>query len=108
MRWESSRWLAVWGACFAALLLGWTPAARHVRAAQFLQRLSEPAPSAAAQPARITTEDVTISGGSGPIRARLYFRADQPRGPGVVVAHGVHYRGIDERRLVPFARALAE
>jgi pimeloyl-ACP methyl ester carboxylesterase len=25
-----------------------------------------------------------------------------------VVAHGVHYQGIDERRLVPFARALAQ
>ncbi len=46
--------------------------------------------------------------GSEPIRARLYFRADQPRGEGIVVAHGVHYQGIDEGRLVPFARGLAE
>jgi dienelactone hydrolase len=47
-------------------------------------------------------------GENGPIRARLYFRADQPRGAGIVVVHGVHYQGIDERRLVPFARGLAE
>jgi dienelactone hydrolase len=52
-------------------------------------------------------EGTTISGGGRPIRARLYFREDRPRGRAVVIAHGVHHQGIDERRLVPFARALA-
>jgi dienelactone hydrolase len=89
------------------LLLGWAPAARHLRAVQFLQRLSGPAP-AAATAAAIQTEDVVIPGKSGSIRARLYSRAGAGPGPGMVVAHGVHYQGIDERRLVPFARALAE
>lgn len=50
---------------------------------------------------------LAIPGRAGPIRARLYRRAELERGPGIVVAHGVHYRGIDERRLVPFARQLA-
>jgi len=64
-------------------------------------------PVASAAP-ELTVRDLTIVGENGPIRARLYFRSSEPRGAGIVVAHGVHYRGIDERRLVPFARALAE
>ncbi|HYP87755.1 MAG TPA: hypothetical protein VEQ59_06370 [Polyangiaceae bacterium] len=87
-------------------LAAWAPLARHVRAAEFLARLSQPATGAAA--ASIATEDVTILGKDGPIRGRLYFRSGAAPGPGIVVAHGVHYKGIDERRLVPFARALAE
>ena len=51
--------------------------------------------------------DVVVPGRDGPIRARTYRRADLAQGPGLVVAHGVHYQGIDERRLVPFARELA-
>jgi len=92
-------------ALLAAVSLGWGPAARHVRAVQFLERLDHK-PAAAA--AGITTEDVTIPGKKGPIRARLYYGRGVAAAPGIVVAHGVHYRGIDERRLLPFARALAE
>lgn len=43
-----------------------------------------------------------------PIRARLYRPPTPGRHHGVVVAHGIHYQGIDEKRLVPFARALAQ
>ncbi|MES1188998.1 MAG: hypothetical protein ABUL60_34600 [Myxococcales bacterium] len=108
MRKVSSRWAVVLGLALTSLLVGWAPVTRHVRAAEFLQRLSEkPAPNAA-NAVRLTTEDVTIVGKNGPIRARLYFREGATPGEGIVVAHGVHYRGIDERRLVPFARALAE
>lgn len=82
----------------------WFFGARYVRAARFLERLAS-APAAAPS---VTTQDLTIPGENGPIRARLYVRADQPRGAGIVVGHGVHYQGIDEHRLVPFARALAE
>lgn len=104
MRQVWGRWLVVLAACALALSLGWGPAARHVRAAQFLETLSaKPAASSA-----IKTEDVTILGANGPIRARLYFRDGAKPGAGIVVAHGVHYQGIDEGRLVPFARALAE
>jgi dienelactone hydrolase len=104
MRRVSLRWLVVLGACLALLGLGWGPVTRHVRAAQFLQTLAAK-PAAASG---IQTEGVTILGAGGPIRGRLYFRAGQPPGAGIVVAHGVHYQGIDEGRLVPFARALAE
>ena len=90
-------------------LFAWAPAARYARAAHFLQRLGHPAaPPELAAASRVVTRDLTIPGENGPIRARLYYRADQPRGAGIVVAHGVHYQGIDERRLVPFARGLAE
>jgi dienelactone hydrolase len=105
MRKVSSRWRVVLGLVLTALLVGWSPVARHVRAAEFLQRLAEKAPADAP---RLQTEDVTIPGKNGPIRARLYFREGEKPGNAIVVAHGVHYRGIDERRLVPFARALAE
>src|SRR6188768_453183 len=107
MRKVSSRWAVVLGLVLTTVLAGWAPAARHLRAAEFLQRLSEKPPANAANAPRLSTEDVTIPGKNGPIRARLYFPAGAQPGEGVVVAHGVHYRGIDERRLVPFARALA-
>ena len=104
-RW-SLRWVVV--GLLGLLLMGWTPGLRFVRAARFLQRMSQPSTPAEPAAARVTTRELTIDGRGGPIRARLYFRTDQPRGEGVVVAHGVHYQGIDERRLVPFARGLAE
>src|SRR6478735_12766611 len=99
------------GVVFLGLLLlaaffAWRPGVRYVRAAQFLRNMSQPA--ATADSPVVLTRDLSIAGEHGPIRARLYFRADQPRGEGIVVAHGVHYRGIDEGRLVPFARGLAE
>src|SRR6185369_4125526 len=106
MRKVSPRWVVGFGVILGLLLLGWAPAARHLRAVEFLQRLSQT--PAAAGAASVTTEDLTIPSRNGPIRARLYFRPGAKPGPGIVVAHGVHYRGIDERRLVPFARALAE
>jgi dienelactone hydrolase len=108
MRRRSLRSLIVLGLILGVSLV-WRPAARYVRAAQFLQRMAhQPAVGAAPAAPVVATREVTISGEHGPIRARLYFRADQPRGEGIVVAHGVHYKGIDEGRLVPFARGLAE
>jgi dienelactone hydrolase len=91
--------------------LGWlafAPLVRHARAAQFLERLSQGPAASTKQAPAVVSRDLTIDGEHGPIRARLYFRADRARGPGIVLAHGVHYRGIDEARLMPFARALAE
>jgi dienelactone hydrolase len=89
------------------LLVAWRPVGRYFRATDFLTTLAEHGKSKGGGVA-IATEEVTIEGSGGPIRARLYFRADRPRGPGLVVAHGVHYQGIDEARLVPFARDLAQ
>jgi len=108
MRKVSARWAIVVGVVLASLLLAWGPFSRCVRAAQFLERLSEKPPASEPGAPRISTEELTIAGKNGPIRARLYFRTGASPGEGIVVAHGVHYRGIDEARLVPFVRALAE
>ncbi len=105
MRKVSSRRAVVLGLLVAGLLFAWTPVVRHVRAAEFLSRLSQ---KSAPDAPRLSTEDLAINGRNGPIRARLYFREGAKPGPAIVVAHGVHYRGIDEARLVPFVRALAE
>jgi dienelactone hydrolase len=95
-------WLVALSLVLAVALAA--PFGRRVRAYEFLSRLATPGD--AGGPRLIETE-LTLAGRSGPIRARLYHREDLARGPGLVVAHGVHYRGIDERRLVPFARELA-
>jgi len=110
MRKRSRGWVGFALVLVAAALLAFAPLERRARAARFLERLSQkPAvASTATAQSSIVTRDLTIDGEHGPIRARLYFRADRPRGAGIVVAHGVHYRGIDEARLTPFARALAE
>ena len=107
MRRRWLRWLVVLGLVLGAALC-WGPVARYARAARFLEHMAHQTGLNARSPQVVATREVTIEGASGPIRARLYFRADQPRGDGIVVAHGVHYKGIDERRLVPFAQGLAE
>jgi dienelactone hydrolase len=91
----------------AAPLAG--PGVRWGRALGFLGDLSHP-PASSPEPTpapRVIATDLWISGRNGAIRARLYFREDRPEGNTIVVAHGVHHEGIDERRLVPFSRALA-
>jgi len=44
---------------------------------------------------------------SASTRARLYLPRGVTDAPGLVMAHGVHRLGIDEPRLVRFARSLA-
>jgi dienelactone hydrolase len=41
------------------------------------------------------------------VRARLYFPRDVAHPGGMVVVHGIHHLGMDEPRLVNFARAAA-
>jgi dienelactone hydrolase len=91
---------------------GWT----HFRAAAILLRVQAPQHLGAlanlsAHPIdEVLTEVPTPS---GPIRARLYIPKDKdkdkdpPDAPGLVLVHGVHRLGIDEPRLVAFARALS-
>lgn len=104
----------VLGAAGLALGLGAAgscePLSRRFRAAQLLRRLAAAhGPGRQAQPsAALFEREVFIPGPTGPIRARLYARSEKSRGRGLVIAHGVHHRGIDEARLVPFARSLAE
>lgn len=96
-------------AVLGCLLLGlcavcYPSSARLWTAKGFLEALSNASPN---QGVPLVETDVTLPSEGGPIRARLYRPRDGARHKGVVVGHGVHYQGIDERRLVPFVRQLA-
>lgn len=101
--------VALSGLLLAPIALGSCPPVRaHVRAAAVLSR-SSGATNALARmyDEPIVVENVLLRTRWGPFRARIYRpRGSEPR-PAVVVAHGVHYLGIDEPRLVPFATNLA-
>jgi pimeloyl-ACP methyl ester carboxylesterase len=55
----------------------------------------------------VRTEEVNFETETGLVRARLYLPERHSDAPGLVVLHGVHHLGIDEPRLVGFARAMA-
>lgn len=55
----------------------------------------------------ITEQEVVLATRHGSVAARLYFPAGLSRAPGLVVVHGIHHLGMDEPRLVSFARAAA-
>ncbi len=87
---------------------GWT----HFRAAGILLRVQAPQhPGALANLSAHPIEEMPteVPTPSGPIRARLYIPQDDARrdAPGIVLVHGVHHLGIEEPRMVAFARALS-
>jgi dienelactone hydrolase len=85
---------------FAALtVLMWRPAVAHVRAASLLSQFSAPSEVVA-----VDEKDGTLVDGA---RSRMYRLRDRKSAPGMVIVHGVHRAGIDEPRLVRFARAVA-
>ena len=49
----------------------------------------------------------TLATPTGGVRARTYSPQNVEHAPGLVLVHGVHHLGIDEPRLVNFARALS-
>ena len=51
------------------------------------------------------TLEITISSTQGPVRARLYVPRGVSHPLGMVLVHGIHHLGIDEPRLMSFARA---
>jgi pimeloyl-ACP methyl ester carboxylesterase len=55
----------------------------------------------------LDTQEVTLSTTQGPVRARLYVPRGIAHPPGMVLVHGIHHLGIDEPRLMNFARAAA-
>lgn len=56
---------------------------------------------------RVTTESADFLAGGVTVRARIYRPAGVEHPPALLLLHGIHYRGIDEPRLVRFANALA-
>jgi dienelactone hydrolase len=100
----------------AALGIAAVPFARaHLQAIAVLDQVAgQPVPGAIAKLATepVLTQDLTfpieaISGQRQQIRARLYLPAGKPGAPTLIVFHGVHHLGVDEPRLVSFARAMA-
>ncbi len=53
------------------------------------------------------TRDIVLQTTAGSVRARVYGPVRHPHAPGLVVFHGVHHLGLDEPRLMSFARAMA-
>ena len=55
----------------------------------------------------LEVQEITLSTTQGPVRARLYVPRGVAHPPGMVLVHGIHHLGIDEPRLMNFARAAA-
>jgi dienelactone hydrolase len=86
------------------VVLLFRPASTHVRAASLLTRFSA---GEKAEAAPVDEEKGEIAGARGAIKIRTFTPHGHPRAPGIVMVHGVHRLGIDEPRLVRFARAIA-
>jgi len=86
------------------------PLYTHLRAAGLLLRIQDPTQRGVL--ARLSTYPVeerltTVATSSGTIPARLYIPQGADHAPGMVIVHGVHHLGIEEPRLVRFARAVS-
>jgi pimeloyl-ACP methyl ester carboxylesterase len=55
----------------------------------------------------VTIEEVIIPTPKGPLRARLFTPVGVAHPQGMVAVHGIHHLGMDEPRLMSFARAAA-
>jgi dienelactone hydrolase len=101
MRWRVVSLVApVMVVVFAAV--GGPPLSAHRRAADVLRRFS----GQTATSADLGVDELEQVEPSG--RHRLYLPRGAGRAPGLVLVHGIHRLGVDEPRLVRFARALAE
>ncbi len=101
--------LAVFAVTAAAVLL-WRPAGAHLRAASLLMRFSDPSPPSglrAMGAVAVDESELTVQGHDRAIAARIYAPLGVLDPPGLVLVHGVHRLGINEPRLVRFARAVA-
>ena len=102
--------LIIFAAVFLIFLLLARPGFRYLRAAGLLLRIENP--EHAGRIGGLHTypleESLTeIRTPSGPIRARLYTPKGIANAPGIMIVHGVHHLGIDDPRLVAFARAMS-
>src|SRR5450432_252378 len=98
------RWRIGVFAIASIVIVLWRPVRTHVRAASLLARFGDT--SAGASP-EVSEELFPIARASGdPIRARLYLPRGGSRGA-IILIPGVHHLGIDEPRLIRFARAVS-
>ena len=105
------RALRVLAVLLLPLLFFVRPGYAHLRAATFLMRFtSTEAPTGLGTfgAYAVDEEDTTLVAPTGlPIPARIYRPHGRTDAPGLVLAHGVHYKGIAEPRLQRFARTIA-
>src|SRR4051812_14849456 len=83
---------------------------RHLRAASVLARFSDPHDAgsiASFERHPIDEKPFCFAGEKEQLCGRIYSPQDISNAPGIVLLHGVHWLGIDEPRLVSFARALS-
>ena len=101
------RALTVLAAIAAVILLAAPAITRHLRAAALLTAFADPAAKTALSAfasAPLDEQDGALEAGA---KTRLYLPRGAVRPAGVVLLHGVHRLGIDEPRLVRFARSIA-
>lgn len=101
-------WLLLLLPILAALLYPVTQ--NYLRAASLLERVSDPHATgwiASYDVHPVDVRDTTFDFRGKSIPARTYLPRGVAFAPGIVVVHGMHELGIDEPRLVSFARSLA-
>ena len=94
----------------AGLVLLFRPAGAHMRAASLLTRFSTPDDHgmvASFGAHEVLERAFVVKGPRGDVPARVYAPKDLPGAPGIVLVHGVHHTGIDEPRLMRFARTIS-
>jgi pimeloyl-ACP methyl ester carboxylesterase len=97
---------------FVLVAVAWRPVSDHVRAASLLLRIEGAEEGFPGYVARlgarpVQEETLSLPSGDAPLRARRY-RPEGEAGAGrVLLVHGVHFKGMDEPRLVALARAMA-
>lgn len=92
------------------LVIVWPRTRAYLQSAAILTELNgKPVPRllrpVAAMP--VTARTLTIPSSAGTVSARLYSPVNRPDAPGLVLVPGIHYLGMDEPRLVAFARSMA-
>ncbi len=87
------------------------PVIHHAQAAGVLLRLDSKAPSAWGlrdwDTHPVAESELTFETPDGEAHARLYAPRDAAHAPGLVMVHGIHHLGMNEPRLVRFARSIA-
>ena len=97
-------------AMLVVLLVIAHPLYTHLRSAGLLLRIQDPnRPGMLVRMGTYPVEEklTTIPTAAGTIPARLYVPQGIAHAPGMVIVHGVHHLGIEEPRLVRFARAVS-
>ena len=90
-------------ALVALVLLLRAPVQAYADAASLLTTFSQKEAPAALADEQI----VSIPTDRGPVRGRLFMPPGVSDPPAIVLVHGVHYKGIEEPRLLKFSRSVA-